>query len=647
MAKLISSFAAAAMLATSVAATELDSTIPDGTTYQSDNPQSQQMHDRVNKLPEDATHIYVPEQQYHDKLGEREWITENQFERAATYLQYLGLYEGEIEYSHAAVPAFERVMDKFIDSFVVTDAQPDDYKKDLYAKYDMLRVHALENENFVEQVLQQGEEYKSLPKKTDFVGDIKVLDGYLGLMGQDYNVGTSNDGLRIQAIQEFSEGRTALGFLQQEQWDKSQVLSNGQTELMDGGLALLGYGANSKDAPEAALAAFYKDQNIAIDPPAYNLESLSLLHAHITKDGAAFDRVEEVLYDFDTVEEKVGYAQAALTFYGEHTELDDKRWAHTMLNMAQLSRRMGDALEIVKEEEPRRIFSDSSHVLWDSVRWANYDPGAAHTLPDINKVLEQTSLNGVAYEDQEAYLGGEDMRWSTLSDTQKDQFESSYIAIPLADFEQFLPEGADELKKTAEGRNQIIDHLLDFDTQGKAHFASPEIRQKYNEIESFFKEDIRGRAGAQHYTEEQLSAEAHETAKIAMKQVLGYLKDENRAEYSEDETSTLYFYMEDRAGGKNALKDSGNVYARTEHYNSVVHCINERNYLNYRAAGGDPNAPIPFTEAENDAKLTDLAQSVENIVEQKGAVLIGPDSAKTAGSVQEKTTQNTLSSLSN
>jgi hypothetical protein len=647
MTRLLSSFAAAAMLATSVAATELDSTIPDGTTYQSDNPQSQQMHDRVNNLPEDATHIYVPEQQYHDKLGEREWITENQFERAATYLQYLGLYEGEIEYSHAAVPAFERVMDKFIDSVVVTDAQPDDYKKDLYAKYDMLRVHALENENFVEQVLQQGQDYKALPKKTDFVCDIKVLDGYLGLMGQDYNVGTSNDGLRIQAIQEFSEGRTALAFLQQEQWDRSQVLSNGQTKLMDGGLALLGYDVNSKDAPEVALAAFYKDQNITIDPPTYNLESLSLLHAHITKDGAAFDRVEEVLYDFDTVEEKVGYAQAALTFYGEHTELDDKRWAHTMLNMAQLSRRMGDALEIVKEEEPRRIFSDSSHVFWDSVRWANYDPRAPHTLPSIDEVLQQTSLSGVAYEDQEAYVGGKDMRWSTLSDEQKEQFESSYIAIPLAEFEKFLPEEFVELKATVEGRNQIIDHLFDFDTAGKAYFAAPEIRQIYSEIEAFFKEDIRGRPGAQHYSEAKLTEEAHETAKIAMKQLIGFLKDESRAEYSADETSTLYFYMQDRAGGKNALKDSGNVYSRTEHYESVVHCINERNYLNYRAAGGDPNAPIPFTEVESDAKLNDLAQSVENSVEQRGVVLIGLDNAKTVSPAPEKTAQNTLSSLSN
>ena len=281
------------------------------------------------------------------------------------------------------------------------------------------------------------------------------------------------------------------------------------------------------------------------------------------------------------------------------------------------------------------------------MRWANYEASAAYTLPDISDVLEQTDLKNIESQDREAYVGGEDMRWSNLSDAQKEQFESRYMSVPLADFEQFLPEGFEDLKKTVEGRNQIIDHLLDFDAQGKAHFAAPEIRQAFNEIEAFFKEDIRGRAGAQHYSEAQLSVEAHETAKIAMKQVIGYLKDESRAEYSADETSTLYFYMEDRAGGRNALKDSGNVYSRTEHYNSVVHCINERNYLNYRANSDDPNAPIPFTEEKITDKLPDLAQSVEARAEQQGALLVSPDSVKLASSAQEKTAQNTLNPLSN
>ncbi|MEC7576797.1 MAG: hypothetical protein VX468_05655, partial [Pseudomonadota bacterium] len=67
----------AAMLATSVAATNVsaENTIPDGTKYTSDDARSTQIHDRVNNLPDDATHIYVPEKEYHDQLGERKWIT--------------------------------------------------------------------------------------------------------------------------------------------------------------------------------------------------------------------------------------------------------------------------------------------------------------------------------------------------------------------------------------------------------------------------------------------------------------------------------------------------------------------------------------------------------------------------------------------
>ena len=63
------------------------------------------------------------------------------------------------------------------------------------------------------------------------------------------------------------------------------------------------------------MAAFYKDQNIQIDPPQNTLEALAALHDHVVKDGKAFDRVEDVLYDFDTVEQQVGYTQSVLTLY--------------------------------------------------------------------------------------------------------------------------------------------------------------------------------------------------------------------------------------------------------------------------------------------------------------------------------------------
>ena len=613
MAKLTTSFAAA-LLATSVAVTEVsaENTIPDGTKYTSDDQRSTQIYDRVNNLPEDATHIFVPEKEYHDQLGERTWITENQFMRGLAYLEFLGLYEGDIEYSHAAVPSFEALMDKFIENFVTTDAKPEDYQNDLYAKYDMLRVHALENEDFVDQVLQQSEEYQRLEKRTEFVGNINRLDGYLGLMGQDYDVGTNNDGRRIQAIQEFREGRTALDFLEQPNWDKAQPLSNGQTELLNSGLALLGYGTDNQDA----LAAFYKDQNIEIDPPTHNLEALAAVHQHITKDGKAFDRVEEVLYDFDTVEEKIGYAQAALTFYGEHTEIDDNRWAHTMLNVAQLGRRMGDDLEIIKEEEPRRIFSNASHVFWDSIRWSNYESGVEYSLPSIDDVLDTTNFNTVEAADREAHLGGEDMRWSSLTDEQKEQFESRYIAVPLADFEKFLPPNADELKMTPEGRREINRHLFTVDANGKSHIKDPEFQKHYDDMKGFFKEQIESQPAMQGRSDEAITQEANELARQSMMQVLNFMYNPSRVDYSNDETSTLYIYLPDRAGGHNDLRDQGRL-ASTEHYRAMVHCINERNYLNYRAHGGDPNTPIPFEEQQSEIQVAELAQTAQNTADTK------------------------------
>lgn len=615
MAKLKTSFAAV-MLATSVAATNVsaDNSIPDGTKYQSDDPRSTQIYDRVNNLPDDATHIYVPEKQYHDQLGERKWITENQFMRALSYLEYMGMYNGKMEYSHGAVTAFETLLDQFIDKFVVTDAPQDSYQNDIYAKYDMLRVHALENETFVENVLQQSEEYQRLEKKTDFHGDIKRLDGYLGLMGQDYNVGTKNDGQRIQAIQEFREGRTALDFLEQDGWNKQQDLTTGQRQLLDGGLALLGYDTNSPDA----LARFYKDNNLAIDPPKYNLQALAALHDTVVKDGKAFDRVEDVLYDFDTVEEKVGYAQAVLTLYGEHTEMDDRRWAHTMLNVAQLSRRMGDDLEVIKEDKPPRIFSSAGHVLWDSIRWDNYESGAKYTLPDVQDILNQTPVGKMRNQaDQAEYLGGENMRWSELSDTQKEQFESRYVALPLSEFEKFLPENADELKKSSAGLQQIEQHLFKQDANGVSSFRDPALAQKYAEMQDFFKERIAMRPAGQAMTPQQLEQEAGYTAYLAMRQVLEFMYSPHRSEYSNDETSTLYLYLEDRPGGKNALKDSGNKYMASEHYVPVVHCINERNYLNYRADGGDPTAPVPFEEERQATKLSNLAAEAQQSADNK------------------------------
>ncbi len=603
----------AAMLATSVAATNVsaENTIPDGTKYTSDDARSTQIHDRVNNLPDDATHIYVPEKEYHDQLGERKWITENQFMRGLAYLEYMGLYNGDIEYSHGAVTAFEKLLDKFIDKFVVTDAPKESYQNDLYAKYDMLRVHALENDVFVDNVLQQSEEYQRLEKKTDFHGDINRLDGYLGLMGQDYNVGTKNDGQRIQAIQEFREGRTALDFLEQDDWNKQQGLTNGQRELMDGGLALLGYDTSAPDA----LAKFYQDNNLAIDPPKYNLQALAALHEVVVQDGKAFDRVEDVLYDFDTVEEKVGYAQAVLTLYGEHTELDDKRWAHTMLNVAQLGRRMGDDLEAVKEDTPPRIFSSASHVLWDSIRWDNYERGAKFTLPDVQDILDQTPVGNMRTQSEQAeYLGGENMRWSNLTEAQKEQFESRFVSLPLAEFEKFLPDNVDELKNTPQGRQQIERHLFTDDGRG---FRDPELGQKYAEMYQFFKERIALRPSAENMSPQELNNEAGQTARLAISQVLQYMYNPNRSEYSHDETSTLYMYLEDRPGGKNALRDSGNIYMQKEPYLPVVHCINERNYLNYRADGGDPTAPIPFDEEQGATKLDTLAQYAQQSADNK------------------------------
>lgn len=603
----------AAMLATSVAATNVsaENTIPDGTKYTSDDARSTQIHDRVNNLPDDATHIYVPEKEYHDQLGERKWITENQFMRGLAYLEYMGLYNGDIEYSHGAVTAFEKLLDKFIDKFVVTDALKESYQNDLYAKYDMLRVHALENDVFVDNVLQQSEEYQRLEKKTDFHGDINRLDGYLGLMGQDYNVGTKNDGQRIQAIQEFREGRTALDFLEQDGWNKQQGLTNGQRELMDGGLALLGYDTSAPDA----LAKFYQDNNLAIDPPKYNLQALAALHEVVVQDGKAFDRVEDVLYDFDTVEEKVGYAQAVLTLYGEHTELDDKRWAHTMLNVAQLGRRMGDDLEAVKEDTPPRIFSSASHVLWDSIRWDNYERGAKFTLPDVQDILDQTPVGNMRTQSEQAeYLGGENMRWSNLTEAQKEQFESRFVSLPLAEFEKFLPDNVDELKNTPQGRQQIERHLFTDDGRG---FRDPELGQKYAEMYQFFKERIALRPSAENMSPQELNNEAGQTARLAISQVLQYMYNPNRSEYSHDETSTLYMYLEDRPGGKNALRDSGNIYMQKEPYLPVVHCINERNYLNYRADGGDPTAPIPFDEEQGATKLDTLAQYAQQSADNK------------------------------
>ena len=603
----------AAMLATSVAATNVsaENTIPDGTKYTSDDARSTQIHDRVNNLPDDATHIYVPEKEYHDQLGERKWITENQFMRGLAYLEYMGLYNGDIEYSHGAVTAFEKLLDKFIDKFVVTDALKESYQNDLYAKYDMLRVHALENDVFVDNVLQQSEEYQRLEKKTDFHGDINRLDGYLGLMGQDYNVGTKNDGQRIQAIQEFREGRTALDFLEQDGWNKQQGLTNGQRELMDGGLALLGYDTSAPDA----LAKFYQDNNLAIDPPKYNLQALAALHEVVVQDGKAFDRVEDVLYDFDTVEEKVGYAQAVLTLYGEHTELDDKRWAHTMLNVAQLGRRMGDDLEAVKEDTPPRIFSSASHVLWDSIRWDNYERGAKFTLPDVQDILDQTPVGNMRTQSEQAeYLGGENMRWSNLTEAQKEQFESRFVSLPLAEFEKFLPDNVDELKNTPQGRQQIERHLFTDDGRG---FRDPELGQKYAEMYQFFKERSALRPSAENMSPQELNNEAGQTARLAISQVLQYMYNPNRSEYSHDETSTLYMYLEDRPGGKNALRDSGNIYMQKEPYLPVVHCINERNYLNYRADGGDPTAPIPFDEEQGATKLDTLAQYAQQSADNK------------------------------
>ena len=603
----------AAMLATSVAATNVsaENTIPDGTKYTSDDARSTQIHDRVNNLPDDATHIYVPEKEYHDQLGERKWITENQFMRGLAYLEYMGLYNGDIEYSHGAVTAFEKLLDKFIDKFVVTDALKESYQNDLYAKYDMLRVHALENDVFVDNVLQQSEEYQRLEKKTDFHGDINRLDGYLGLMGQDYNVGTKNDGQRIQAIQEFREGRTALDFLEQDGWNKQQGLTNGQRELMDGGLALLGYDTSAPDA----LAKFYQDNNLAIDPPKYNLQALAALHEVVVQDGKAFDRVEDVLYDFDTVEEKVGYAQAVLTLYGEHTELDDKRWAHTMLNVAQLGRRMGDDLEAVKEDTPPRIFSSASHVLWDSIRWDNYERGAKFTLPDVQDILDQTPVGNMRTQSEQAeYLGGENMRWSNLTEAQKEQFESRFVSLPLAEFEKFLPDNVDELKNTPQGRQQIERHLFTDDGRG---FRDPELGQKYAEMYQFFKERIALRPSAENMSPQELNNEAGQTARLAISQVLQYMYNPNRSEYSHDETSTLYMYLEDRPGGKNALRDSGNIYMQKEPYLPVVHYNNERNYLNYRADGGDPTAPIPFDEEQGATKLDTLAQYAQQSADNK------------------------------
>tara|TARA_R110002126_G_scaffold13118_1_gene56080 strand:+ start:329946 stop:331850 length:1905 start_codon:yes stop_codon:yes gene_type:complete len=618
MTSLKSSFAAV-MLVGSLTATNVsaENVIPDGTQYKSDDRQNTQMYERVNELPEGATHIYVPEQEYHDKLGERTWITENQFMRGLSYMQYMGVYNGRLEYSHSAVPQFQKLLDQFIDRHVVTDAKPEDYKNDLYAKYDMLRVHALENEVFVDHVLQQGEEYQRLKKNTDYHGDIKQLDGQLGLMGQDYNVGTKNDGLRMQAIQKFRESRTALDFLESPQWDKGQSLSAGQTELMKNGLALLGY----NDASEGgALAAFYKDQNIEIDPPQYNLEALASLHEHVVKDGKAFDRVEAVLYDFDTVEQQVGYAQSVLTLYGEHTEMDNQRWAHTMLNVAQLSRRMGDDLEIVKEDAPQKIYSNASHVFWDAVRWGNDEAGAPHTLPDINDVANMSPPS------EAANLGGEDMRWGNLSGQQKAEFESSFVSIPLSEFEKFLPEGADELKTTQQGKAQIQNHIFKFDANGIASFKDPALTERYAQMQDFFKEQISQRSGAQDYSAQELEGAANNTARLAMMQVIDFMTNPRRGEYSNDETSTLYMYMPDREGSRNAMKDSGNTFMRTEHYDAVVHCVNERNYLNYRAEGGDKNAPIPFEEAQSDINVDRLAQTAQQLSEARGIVVPSGDS---------------------
>ncbi|MED5423426.1 MAG: hypothetical protein VX740_08300, partial [Pseudomonadota bacterium] len=469
----------------------------------------------------------------------------------------------------------------------------------------------LENDVFVDNVLQQSEEYQRLEKKTDFHGDINRLDGYLGLMGQDYNVGTKNDGQRIQAIQEFREGRTALDFLEQDGWNKQQGLTNGQRELMDGGLALLGYDTSAPDA----LAKFYQDNNLAIDPPKYNLQALAALHEVVVQDGKAFDRVEDVLYDFDTVEEKVGYAQAVLTLYGEHTELDDKRWAHTMLNVAQLGRRMGDDLEAVKEDTPPRIFSSASHVLWDSIRWDNYERGAKFTLPDVQDILDQTPVGNMRTQSEQAeYLGGENMRWSNLTEAQKEQFESRFVSLPLAEFEKFLPDNVDELKNTPQGRQQIERHLFTDDGRG---FRDPELGQKYAEMYQFFKERIALRPSAENMSPQELNNEAGQTARLAISQVLQYMYNPNRSEYSHDETSTLYMYLEDRPGGKNALRDSGNIYMQKEPYLPVVHCINERNYLNYRADGGDPTAPIPFDEEQGATKLDTLAQYAQQSADNK------------------------------
>lgn len=626
MASLKSSFAAV-MLVGSVAATNVhaDNTIPDGTQYRSDDPQSTQMHERVNDLPENATHIYVPEQEYHDKLGERKWITENQFMRGLSYLQYMGMYNGALEYSHGAVPAFEKLLDKFIEKNVVTDAKPEDYQNDIYAKYDMLRVHALENEVFVDQVIQQGEEYQRLKSNTEYYGDIKQLDGYLGLMGQDYNVGTKNDGLRMQAIQEFREGRTALDFLEQPNWDKTQTLNAGQAELLNNGLALLGYNDTDQGT---ALAAFYKDQNIQINPPQNTLEALAALHEHVVQDGKAFDRVEDVLYDFDTVEQQVGYAQSVLTLYGEHTEMDNQRWAHTMLNVAQLSRRMGDDLEIVKDDAPQKIFSNASHVFWDTVRWGNDEIGARYTLPSIDSVVDMTP------QSRAANLEGEDMRWSNLSDQQKDRFESSFVSIPLAEFEKFLPEGADVLKETSQGRAQINQHLFKFDANGVASFKDPELSERYAQMQDFFKERIAARPATQGYSDQQLEAEANKTARMAMMQVLDYMTNPSRAEYSNDETSTLFMYLPDREGSRNALKDSGNSVMRTEPYEATIHCVNQRNYLNYREVSGDKNSPIPYEQEQSDINVDRLAQAAQHISQREGIIVPNADNNRPQNNVQ-------------
>lgn len=609
----------AAILAGSVAVTNVYAQmLPDDQVYSSDNSQSMQIFDQVNDLPENATHIYVPYTGYHDILGERSWITENQFMRALSYLKYMGYYKGDISYDHKNISYVEGLLDQFIADKVVSDAKPEDYKNNLYTKYDMLRVHALENDSFVDHVLAQAQSYMRLEKKTHYREDLKELDGYLGLMGQDYNVGISNDGLRINAIQNFASAKTALDFLKDNKWSKTQGLNQAQRNLLNGGLALLGY----NDQNERGLAQFYQDQNIVIDPPKMNLEALSLMHAHIVKDGKAFDLVEDVLYDFNTVSEKIGYAQAVLTFYGEHTVLDNKRWAHTMLNLMQLMRSMSDDTGAIKEGRPVKIYSATSQIFWDIVRWNDNAQGGEYKYPSINDILSKHSVFDIQNpSERDFFIEGEKMRYSALTDEQRESFEARFIAMPLAEFEKFLPDNAGELRKTPRGAQQITNHLMYVDTHGRHNFRDQELVDIMKRMQAFFKQRIAGRPAIQHLTDAELDRQAWGTTFNAMKQVLNYMYGGHSAEYTNDETSILFIYLQDRSGSSNALKDSGNTVYRTEYYRPVVHGVSERNYLNFRAESGDPTVPVPYHIEDIDVQIGQLNfeayQAVDNKLERR------------------------------